>query len=108
MSRMILARASSGIRANLGLRLDIRKGLDNDKGLCIFPPVASHPNRKAPMSARIVTATVEGQKYQIPEMWLVGITSRRHEPMTYPEALNHWHQQAQMEREFNAQQRKVA
>jgi hypothetical protein len=54
------------------------------------------------MSARTVTATVEGQRYEIPEMWLAGATRTR----TYPEALQQWHEQAVAEAEFQA--RKIA
>jgi hypothetical protein len=56
------------------------------------------------MTRRTMTATVEGRKYQIPEMWLVG-ASRTFGG--YAGAIRQWVEQAQMEAEFNAQ-RKVA
>lgn len=43
-----------------------------------------------------ITATVAGQTYQIPAMWLAGATRTR----TYPEAIQVWHEQAQAERQM--------
>jgi hypothetical protein len=42
---------------------------------------------------RCIEATIEGRTYHIPEAWLVGATMR----MTVPEAIQRWHEQAQME-----------
>jgi hypothetical protein len=50
---------------------------------------------------RTVVATVEGQEYRIPDMWLVGAT---HGGRTVAEAVQLWHEQAVMEQEFQAQQ----
>lgn len=39
---------------------------------------------------RIVTATIEGTRYEIPEHWLMGATIHR----SFDEALYLWHEQA--------------
>ena len=46
---------------------------------------------------RYVTATIEGQTYKIPAMWMVGF---RGSPI---QAVRHWHEQAQMQAEVEAQ-----
>lgn len=53
-----------------------------------------HYARHAPRP-RVVTATIDGKTYLIPEMWLVGFThgGRR----SVAEAVQHWHEQEQME-----------
>jgi hypothetical protein len=42
---------------------------------------------------RVVTATVDGVRYQIPEAWLMGACATR----TPEEALHVWHEQAVLE-----------
>ena len=44
---------------------------------------------------RMISATIEGQTYQIPSMWLCGATRNR----TLRQALQVWHEQSQMEGE---------
>jgi hypothetical protein len=49
--------------------------------------------------ARIVTATVDGCRYQIPEIWLMGMC--RDGSRTPEDAVGYWHQQSRMESAFN-------
>jgi hypothetical protein len=51
------------------------------------------------VSARVLVVTVEGQRYEIPEMWLAGATRTR----TIGEAVQLWHQQAMLEEVFRHQ-----
>lgn len=59
------------------------------------------------MTGRTTTAKIEGQTYEIPEIWLAGITRARSDrpALTIHEAIIFWHEQAQLEKVWQSQQK---
>lgn len=45
---------------------------------------------------RIVTATVDGQRHEIPERWMMGYCAAN-QGAGVDDAIRHWHQQARLE-----------
>ncbi len=54
-----------------------------------------HPTR----AMKMVTATVAGHRYEIPEMWLLGASAGG---MRLEQALRYWHEQELAQLAFNA------